>query len=102
MVDFPNMKGFSYRNLKYIRQWYLFYNEQVVFGQQVVAKLAMMFSFLLICKTKNNVIAQYALESTNLPIGISEYQLSKLIPKEIKSQLPTVEDIEANLSDDNK
>lgn len=54
---------------------------------------------LLICKTKNNVIAQYALESTNQPIGISEYQLSKLIPKEIKSQLPTVEEIEANLFD---
>ena len=47
-------------------------------------------------------MAQYALESTNLPIGISESQLSKLIPKEIKSKLPTVEDIEANLSDDNK
>ena len=54
---------------------------------------------LLICKTKNNVMAQYALESTNQPIGISEYQLSKLIPKEIKSQLPTVEEIEANLFD---
>lgn len=56
---------------------------------------------LLICKTKNNVMAQYALESTNQPIGISEYQLSKLIPKEIKSQLPTVEDIEASLFDNN-
>lgn len=54
---------------------------------------------LLICKTKNNVMAQYALEVTNQPIGISEYQLSKLIPNEIKSQLPTVEDIEANLFD---
>ena len=54
---------------------------------------------LLICKTKNNVMAQYALEATNQPIGISEYQLSNLIPKEIKSQLPTIEDIEANLFD---
>lgn len=54
---------------------------------------------LLICKTKNNVMAQYALESTNQPIGISEYQLSKLMPENIQSQLPTIEDIEANLSD---
>lgn len=54
---------------------------------------------LLICKTKNNVMAQYALESTNQPIGISEYQLSQLIPDKIKSQLPTIEDIEATLSD---
>ena len=54
---------------------------------------------LLICKTKNNVMAQYALESTNQPIGISEYQLSKLMPEHIQSQLPTTEDIEATLSD---
>ena len=54
---------------------------------------------LLICKTKNNVMAQYALESTNQPIGISEYQLSKLMPENIQSQLPTIEDIEATLSD---
>ncbi len=54
---------------------------------------------LLICKTKNNVMAQYALESTNQPIGISEYQLSQLMPENIKSQLPTIEDIEATLSD---
>lgn len=58
---------------------------------------------LLICKTKNNVMAQYALEATNQPIGISEYQLSQLMPDNVKSQLPTIEDIEATLSDnDNK
>ena len=54
---------------------------------------------LLICKTKNNVMAQYALESTNQPIGISEYQLSKLMPEHIQSQLPTIEEKEATLSD---
>ena len=54
---------------------------------------------LLICKTKNNVMAQYALESRNQPISISEYQLSKLMPEHIQSQLPTIEDIEATLSD---
>ena len=54
---------------------------------------------LLICKTKNNVMAQYALEATSQPIGISEYQLSKLMSEDIQSQLPTIEDIEATLSD---
>lgn len=54
---------------------------------------------LLICKTKNNVMAQYALEATNQPIGISEYQLSKLMSEDIQSLLPTIEDIEATLSD---
>lgn len=54
---------------------------------------------LLICKTKNNVMAQYALEATNQPIGISEYQLSHIMPENIQSQLPTIEDIEATLSE---
>ena len=39
MAEFPDMKGFSHRNLKYIRQWYQFYNEQLTIGQQVVAQL---------------------------------------------------------------
>ena len=54
---------------------------------------------LLICKTKNNVMAQYALEATSQPIGISEYQLSTLMPENIQSHLPTIEDIEATFSD---
>ncbi len=55
---------------------------------------------LLICKDKSNITAQYALESTNQPIGISEYQLSKLYPTDFKSTLPTIEEIEANLNND--
>lgn len=39
MTEFPDMKGFSHRNLKYIRQWYQFYNERITIGQQVVAQL---------------------------------------------------------------
>uniref|UniRef100_UPI004038E54B hypothetical protein n=1 Tax=Segatella hominis TaxID=2518605 RepID=UPI004038E54B len=39
MAEFPDMKGLSYRNLKYIRQWYQFYNEQLTIEQQVVAQL---------------------------------------------------------------
>lgn len=49
---------------------------------------------LLICKTKDNVLAQYALESSSLPIGISEYELSKLYPADFKSTMPTIEEIE--------
>lgn len=44
-------------------------------------------------------MAQYALEATNQPIGISEYQLSELMSEDMQSQLPTIEDIEATLSD---
>ncbi|MDR3188011.1 MAG: PDDEXK nuclease domain-containing protein [Prevotellaceae bacterium] len=55
---------------------------------------------LLICKTKDNVLAQYALESSNQPIGISEYELTKLYPSHFKGTLPSIEDIENELKDD--
>lgn len=52
---------------------------------------------LLICKTKDNVFAKYALESTNQPIGISEYELSRLYPEKVEGTIPTVEEIESHL-----
>ena len=53
---------------------------------------------LLICKSKDNVLAQYALESSSQPIGVSEYELSKLYPADFKSTLPSIEDIENELN----
>ena len=53
---------------------------------------------LLVCKTKDNVVARYALESTSQPIGISEYELSRLYPEKVEGTIPTVEEIEASLS----
>ena len=52
---------------------------------------------LLICKTKDNVFAKYALESTSQPIGISAYELSKLYPERIEDALPGIDEIEAHL-----
>ena len=52
---------------------------------------------LLICKNKDNVLAKYALESSSVPIGVSEYELSKLYPANWKSSLPSIEDIEREL-----
>jgi len=54
---------------------------------------------LLICKSKDNIVAQYSLESSALPIGISEYELSKLYPTDFKSSMPTIEEIEESLKD---
>lgn len=54
---------------------------------------------LLICKDKDNVVAKYALESYKEPMGISEYQLSKLFPKDFKSSMPTIEELEKGLKD---
>lgn len=52
---------------------------------------------LLICKTKDNVLAQYAVNSMNAPIGISEYELSTVMPDDFKSSMPTIEEIENEL-----
>ena len=184
------MKGFSYRNLKYIRQWYEFYNQQLIIGQQLVAQFrnedrqqpvatisediffsvpwghhlyiisqckdvdravfylnktvengwsrAVLLNFLdtnlyerqgkavnnfnkLLADSQSELAAQTLKDpynfdfltldgeyrereleqglTQNVTIGISEYQLSKLMPENIQSQLPTIEDIEATLSD---
>ena len=53
---------------------------------------------LLVCKYKDNVEAQYALETSNQPIGVSAYTLSKLMPENFKSSLPTIEEIENELN----
>ena len=55
---------------------------------------------LLICKTKDDVLAQYSVAGYNLPIGVSQYQLDKFLPDNFKSALPTIEEIEANLKDE--
>ena len=52
---------------------------------------------LLICKTKDNVLAQYAVNGVSPPIGISEFKTSHLIPEDFRSSLPTIEDIEREL-----
>ncbi|MDR1748787.1 MAG: PDDEXK nuclease domain-containing protein [Spirochaetaceae bacterium] len=49
---------------------------------------------LLLCKEKNNIIVEYALQEINRPIGVSEYQLTEYLPKELENALPSVEDIE--------
>lgn len=54
---------------------------------------------LIICKEKDEVLAQYAVESVGEPIGISEYELSKVYPADVKSSLPTIEGIEQQLRD---
>lgn len=54
---------------------------------------------LIICKSKDNVKAQYALEASSQPMGISAYDINTFLPEDYKSSLPTIEEIEAELSD---
>lgn len=55
---------------------------------------------ILICKTKDNILAKYAVETSTEPIGISEYELNALMPKNFKGTLPTIEELEQGLSKD--
>ncbi|MEE8059931.1 MAG: PDDEXK nuclease domain-containing protein [Pseudomonadales bacterium] len=55
---------------------------------------------LLLCKSRDNLVAEWALSDIHKPIGISEYQLSKFLPKDFQSSLPSTEDIETELSQD--
>ena len=52
---------------------------------------------LLLCNGGDKVVAQYALSGYDQPIGVSDYQLSKAIPENLKSALPTVEEVEEAL-----
>ena len=54
---------------------------------------------LLICKTKNSLLAQYSLESSSQPIAISSYELEKFYPVKIEGSIPTTEEIEAKLTE---
>lgn len=54
---------------------------------------------LMICKSKDHFVAEYALKGINQPIGVSEYELTKHFPKDFKGSLPTIEEIEAELEE---
>lgn len=54
---------------------------------------------ILLCKSKHKVVAEYALRNMSAPIGISEYTFAKALPKELKTNLPTVEEIEQELNE---
>ena len=52
---------------------------------------------LLVCRGLDKVEAQYALESSSQPLGISSFELSKLVPEQFKGSMPTIEEIEEEL-----
>lgn len=52
---------------------------------------------ILLCKSKDKLVAEYALSDIHKPIGVSEYQLTQSLPDDLKPSLPSVEDIEREL-----
>ncbi len=55
---------------------------------------------IILCKSKNKVVAEYALKGLTKPIGVSEYQLTRQLPKELQKQLPSVTELEQQLQEE--
>lgn len=55
---------------------------------------------LLLCRSKDKLIAEYALKGIDTPMGISEYQLTQAIPAELQDKLPSIEQIERELAEE--
>ena len=56
---------------------------------------------LILCQTKNKIVFEYALRDTTKPIGISTYQITENLPENIRRNLPSIEQIEAELNETN-
>jgi hypothetical protein len=53
---------------------------------------------LLLCRSKNKVVAEYALRSNTQPLGVAEYKLLESLPAELQTSLPSIEQIERELA----
>ena len=113
-MDIPNASGLSPSSLKYSGYFYKLYSKLWI-GQQV-ADLHIEPSQqpadsdnlnthqenpaigLFVCRSKNEPLAKYLLGKIDMPIGVSDYELLRKVPDDFKSQLPTIEEIEAELA----
>src|SRR5665213_1305247 len=57
---------------------------------------------LILCKTNNKIIAEYALRDTSKSIGIAEYKIAEMLPDDIKGELPTIAEIEQRMDEELK
>lgn len=55
---------------------------------------------LLLCKSKNNIVAEYALKDMSKPIGVSEYKVTSDLPENLSKQLPSIEDIQRRIANE--
>jgi hypothetical protein len=86
--EFPEINGFSRRNVYAILQWHKFYSVRYEFVPHRVAQIPW---------GHNLFDVEYALRDINKPIGISEYRLTDAIPDDFKPKLPSVKELEEKL-----
>jgi len=53
---------------------------------------------IILCKTKKKMLVEYALRDTSKPLGVAEYRITAALPERLKGNLPSIEDLEAELS----
>lgn len=53
---------------------------------------------ILLCKEENRVVVEYTLRDVNKPLGVAEYRLAQALPAEFQGALPSVEDLEAEMT----
>lgn len=57
---------------------------------------------ILLCREKNNIVAEFALRDIDKPMGVSEFSITEILPENLKSSLPTIQEIENELSSSQK
>ena len=62
------------------------------FGMDLIPSIG-----LLLCKSKNDLVAEYALKDMSKPMGVSAYKVTSSLPEELQRQLPSIEDIEKRI-----
>jgi hypothetical protein len=55
---------------------------------------------LILCKDKNTILAEYALQDMTKPVGLAEYRLTESLPENLKTGLPSIEELEVELAKD--
>jgi len=101
--EFPEMKGFSPRNLKYMRAFAEAWpDEQIV--QEALAQNNLLRHpddrpsiGLILCKSQNRLVAEYALRDMNKPMGVATYSLTEALPADLQEHLPSIEELQKEL-----
>jgi len=112
--ELPKVKGFSERNIRYMFRLAREYgnpailqqavaklqqpeNKDVLKAPQAVGQLPVNEHSVIVQRLVAQILAEYALRDVHKPIGISEYELTRSLPDNLKSSLPSIEEIEAEL-----
>lgn len=93
-LEFPNVKGYSVRNLKYMAKFAETYPDEQ-FVQTVSAQIPWGQNIVILDKVADDAIRRwYSLKDMSKPIGVSEYKITNSLPEELANQLPSIEDIQ--------